>query len=45
LHLGLPGYERDMKIKKTLYALIGFATVAYGKRIARRRVRKALRLS
>lgn len=34
-----------MKIKTTFYAVIGFAAVAIGKRVVRRKVRRALRLS
>jgi len=32
-------------MKRLLYSLIGLATVAHGKRVARRRIRKALRIS
>jgi hypothetical protein len=32
-----------MRIKKTLYAAVGFLAVKVGSRMARRRLRKALR--
>jgi hypothetical protein len=39
------GYRVEMKLRKTFYAFVGFVAVAVGKRVVRRKVRRALRIS